>query len=236
MKVPGDAGQTTLVAFVLDESGSMQGVKDDTIGGVNTYFATLKKETPEALVSLMLFSSRGDEYFRPLCSGVKVKDVPELTASNYQPSGNTPLRDAIGKAISDSAMRRADRYTIVIMTDGNENDSKEWTHEGVEKLIKEKQALDNWTIVFLASTVKAREQFVSMGGQHTNSMHYAGSGISGQSVGATFRSVAKATVARTQSPMASTQDFFKDAGQTEADYDAPKVVDPPKKRAPRKKS
>lgn len=213
----------TLVAFVLDETGSMGHIADDTIGGVNTYFETLKKETPEALVSLMEFSdmSASEPTFRSVCSGVKVTDVPELTDENYRPRGNTPLLDAIGKAITETEKIEADRYLLVIMTDGYENASKEWTYEGVRKKMKKIEKTDKWTIVFLGSTRESLEQFTRMGGQHTNSMQYARSGMSGQAVGQTMSSVAYASTERMRSPDTKSDTFFQDAGQTEADYDDP---------------
>lgn len=235
MRVPGDSGQTALVAFVLDESGSMHGLKGDTIGGVNQYFKSLRKETPEALVTLALFSSRGDQFYRPLCSAVRLQDVPELTDENYMPSGGTPLRDAIGKAITEAAAAKADKYIVVVMTDGQENDSKEYSHEAITALMLEKQALDNWTVVFLGSTLRAVEQFRQMGGQHTNSMFYA---ASQDGTRATFSSLGRASGQTVSSPMGSTETFFKDAGQDETDYDGSKVAPSAekKKRAPRKKS
>lgn len=210
----------TLVAFVLDETGSMGPIADDTIGGVNTYFETLKKETPEALVSLMEFSdmSASEPTFRSVCSGVEVKDVPVLTGENYRPRGNTPLLDAVGKAITETESIEADRYLLVIMTDGQENASREWSYKGVQAKMKQVEATGKWTIVFLGSTLEAREQFVRMGGQHTNSMAYA---ASSGGVGQTMSSVASATTERLRSADTKSDTFFKDAGQTEADYDDP---------------
>lgn len=207
--------QSTVVALVLDETGSMSGIANDTRGSINEYFKTVAEESPDALVSIMEFSDTmgTEDMFRPLCSGVKATEVPQLTDANYRPRGNTPLYDAIGKAIRDTETIKADRYLLVVMTDGYENASREWTRDKVKALIEEKENTKKWTVVFLGANMDAFAVGAAMG---TNSSMTYTSTASGTATASAGLSMATKTFLR--SPQTSTQDFFGDAGQTEEDY------------------
>lgn len=207
---------TTVVALVLDETGSMSPTVSDTIGAVNEYFDSLTKDTPEARVSVMEFSDcfGGEDTFRVLASDEKPADVPRLTTTNYRPRGNTPLYDAIGKAITETEGVKADRYLLVVMTDGQENASKEWKLDGIKKLIEKKQG-ENWTIVYLGANQDAWAIGTAMGVAAGNTMSYA---QTAQGVHNTTRSLASATAHLMASAAATTDAVFADAGQTAADY------------------
>lgn len=207
---------TTVVALVLDETGSMAPTVTDTIGAVNDYFETLAKETPEAKVSVMEFSDCfGQEAtFRVLASDVSPDAVPTLTPENYRPRGNTPLYDAIGKAITETEAITADRYLLVVMTDGHENASREWNLDGIKKLIEKKQG-ENWTIVYLGANQDAWAVGAAMGVAPGSTMSYA---QTARGVHNTTSSLASATSHLYASNATATPDFFRDAGQTADDY------------------
>lgn len=209
------AAMKTAVALVLDETGSMYGTAPDTRGAVNQYFAELAQETPEALVALMEFSSMGAEpTFRPLCSGVAPSAVPELTEQNYRPRGNTPLYDAIAHAILETEKVEAEKYLLVILTDGQENSSTEYTLASIKQLIERKQG-EGWTIVYLGANQDAWKVGGAMGFYEGNTMSYA---QTAGGVRATTRSLAHATSAHAHSDAVSTMQVFADAGQSAADY------------------
>lgn len=210
----------TVVAFVLDESGSMYDTAEDTRGAVNQYFETLAKETPDASVSLMKFSDQGNANFRVISQAVQPLDVPKMTEKTYVPNGNTPLFDAIGKAITETAQVEADRYVVVILSDGAENSSREWTQASVRELIQAKEAQDNWTIVYLGANQDAFLTGQMIGTSVGNTMSYA---QTSGGVAATMDSLSGATVTALRSASGSTQSFFKDAGQTAANYVDPKI-------------
>lgn len=207
---------TTVVALVLDETGSMAPTVTDTIGAVNDYFETLSKDTPDARVSVMEFSDcfGQEDTFRVLASDEKAADVPKLTVANYRPRGNTPLYDAIGKAITETEAIKADRYLLVVMTDGQENASREWKLDGIKKLIEKKQG-ENWTIIYLGANQDAWAVGTAMGVHAGNTMSYA---QTAQGVHTTSRLLASATSHLYASASAATPDFFADAGQTANDY------------------
>jgi len=85
----------TELVFILDESGSMSGLTDDTIGGFNSLIAKQKTEEGEALVSTVFFSNES----KVIHDRVRLEDVPQLTGRDYVPSGCTALLDAVGDAV-----------------------------------------------------------------------------------------------------------------------------------------
>lgn len=207
----------TVVGLVLDETGSMYNIADDTRGAVNQYFEELAKETPNALVSLYEFSAvSGEDVVRPLCSGVEVDVVPSLTEFNYRPRGNTPLYDAIGYAITNLETVEADKFILVIMTDGLENSSTEWTAKSIKDKIEKMQDQDNWTIVYLGANQDAWAVGASMGVSAGSTMSYASTGTG---ITKTMAKMSHATAHTVSSPKMSTDTFFEDAGQSKEDYE-----------------
>lgn len=145
----------TLINFVLDETGSMLEVKDQTIRGFNEYIKTLQNQRNGlCLLSLTKFNSDKVEV---VYVAKPVGEVELLTANTYQPAQLTPLYDAVGQTIraAEQKARREQNVLVVIMTDGEENDSKEFTREGIFQMIKEKQEKHNWTFVYLGAVQDA---------------------------------------------------------------------------------
>ena len=136
------------VALLLDRSYSMISHRTETISAVNAYIDSLKKKYKGSF-TLVLFNSRGIDKFQS-----KIKDIPQFTADDYQPWGNTPLFDAIGETMSTMATEGYDNVTFAILTDGQENDSKEFTLTAVKTLIETRQK-EGWQIVYLGADVDA---------------------------------------------------------------------------------
>lgn len=150
--------KTTFVSFLLDETGSMQSIKDDTIGGFNGYVEALKGDCAEILFSLVSFNSSET---RRRYVAEPVARVAPLTAAEYQPRAMTPLIDAAVKIIraTDEALRaRGDdpNVVVVMQTDGQENVSVEHTAADLALLVKEKEAA-GWQFVFLGAGLDAFE-------------------------------------------------------------------------------
>lgn len=163
-----------LVNVVLDRSGSMNGIRKGTIDGYNEYINGLRHDTDsEYNVTLIQFdasgSSRGPELTvsyvdKPLA------DVSELMFNDYEPRGGTPLYDAIGECVRRvEAKDRA--VTVVIITDGEENASAEFTKESIQKLRAEKEAL-GWTFVFIGADIDAYRAGGALGMSAMNSVSY----------------------------------------------------------------
>jgi uncharacterized protein YegL len=143
----------TIVAVVLDESGSMGSKKNGTLNGYNEYIQELK-HNENVFFSLTKFASRGRVTIAvPL---TEMQNVPELTNETYSPDGGTALIDATMKTIQSIEKESKNlklevepRFLVVVLTDGEENDSHEFTMEQLKKEIEEKEKTGNWTFVYL---------------------------------------------------------------------------------------
>lgn len=152
-----------VIGIVLDESGSMQSVAMETISSINDYFDSLRSETVEVKISLTLFSSGvGSENFRPYYISTPIADVKGLTNKTYRPKGYTPLYDAVGATITGMEVPPKTTALCVIVTDGAENSSKEYTGEKIRTLIKEKES-KGWKFIYLGADQSAMEAATASG-------------------------------------------------------------------------
>lgn len=149
----------TELVFILDRSGSMHGLEEDTIGGFNSMLAKQKATPGDALVTTALFS---DEY-ELLHDRIMIRGVQPITAKEYSVGGCTALLDAIGRTVDKitSAHKHTDpsqrpgHTVFVITTDGLENASREYNRAAIQKLISEKQAKESWEFLFLGANIDA---------------------------------------------------------------------------------
>ena len=149
----------TEIIFILDRSGSMQGLEKDTIGGFNSLFEKQKKIEGDALISTVLFANES----KVIHDRVDVKDVKPMTENNYITGGCTALLDAIGNAIHHISnihkyARKEDvpEHTLfVITTDGMENASRTYTYPKVKKLIENQKEKHGWEFMFLGANIDA---------------------------------------------------------------------------------
>ena len=135
------------VVFLLDQTGSMQECKKDTIGGFNTFLEEQKKnKTGKLRFSLTLFNSSMVErrYVEE-----EIGNVKPLSDVSYVPSHLTPLWDAMGNSIQ--SMPEARDVLFVILTDGYENYSREFKAEAVKRMIEEKEKDCGWKFLFLGA-------------------------------------------------------------------------------------
>ncbi|MDD3643488.1 MAG: VWA domain-containing protein [Candidatus Krumholzibacteria bacterium] len=162
-------GSCTHIAVILDRTGSMETIRDDTIGGFNSFLEGQQAGKGKATMTLVQFDGR-DPYevihrFRP------VGEIEPLTRETYVPRANTPLYDALGRGINDlgaslaglAPRSRPKKVIFAVVTDGQENASGEFTREQVEALIREKKEEDGWQFVFLSADLAAIGDAVSVG-------------------------------------------------------------------------
>lgn len=168
-----DKTNKILVSVILDRSGSMETTKAQTIEGYNHYLDELRKDTAtEYTVTLTQFDlSGGAPDLTISYSDKPLADVPALTPQTYEPRGLTPLYDAIGECV-----RRTEPHgrgvIVVVITDGAENASREFTNESVKALIKQKES-EGWTWCFLGANIDAYAVGGSIGVAATNTANYA---------------------------------------------------------------
>ena len=141
------------VTFVIDNSGSMYGSVNDVVGGFNKTIEEQKNlKNGECAISLFTFNGSVTEHYLG-------KDINEIDVFEYHPSGMTALYDGVGQAIDKvgkwlSNMDEKDRPSknlIVIMTDGEENSSKEYTSTQLKEMIKHQEDVYNWSFVYMGT-------------------------------------------------------------------------------------
>ncbi len=165
------------ISFVLDETGSMSSILQDTIGSFNTFIDEQRKLKAKVSFSLTLFSESSIEpTIRPMYESVPLKQVSLLTTDTYRPRGTTPLYDAIGGAIAalDKRVSKKKQVIMVILTDGEENASVEYTLERVKELVEEH---DEWEFIFLGCGMDAFGAAGSMGIAHAAAYAATGKGV-----------------------------------------------------------
>lgn len=159
----------THISIILDRTGSMESIRNDTIGGFNTFLKDQKEQPGIATLTLVQFDTQ-DPYevihrFKP------IQEVPELTHETYVPRASTPLLDAMGRGINDieksiaemKEENRPSKVVVVVITDGQENSSREFKKDQIVKMIKEKTEKYNWQFVFLSADLNAFMDAGAMG-------------------------------------------------------------------------
>lgn len=167
--------RSILINFVLDKSGSMGAIRDATISGFNEFLGDQQAEGGSAAMTLTLFDTR----FKTTASAVPVADVPPLDHTSYEPSGMTALYDAIAHTmkITDDFVARAkpDQVLFVIMTDGQENSSLEYTRDQIFAMIEQHQRTSHYEFLYLGANQDAYEVSRSMGIREGRSLTYEAS-------------------------------------------------------------
>jgi uncharacterized protein YegL len=154
----------TDITLVVDRSGSMQEIRTDAEGGVNAFIENQAKESGQAYLTLVQF----DTEYEFLHKGVSIDQVPKYTLT---PRGATALLDAIGRAINEtgerlSKMDEADRpglVVFVVMTDGLENSSREFSKSRIREMIKHQQEKYGWQFTFLGADQDAFAEADALG-------------------------------------------------------------------------
>ena len=152
----------TDITLVIDRSGSMEEIHTDAEGGVNAFICEQAQQPGDALLALVQFDTEYEFVHR----GTPIKKVPPYT---LVPRGSTALLDAIGRATNEAGERLArmpeqDRpglVVFVIVTDGEENSSREFSKARIKEMIDEQQKKYNWQFTFLGAD---QDAFAEAGG------------------------------------------------------------------------
>lgn len=158
----------THITILLDRTGSMASISDDTIGGFNTFLGEQKAQPGKATLTLVQFDSQ--DPYEVLQDFRQIAEVPELTSATYVPRASTPLLDALGRGISDLAAKieklpedqQPEHTVFVILTDGRENSSLEFNKPQIVEMIRDRQE-NGWHFIFLSADLDAINDAASYG-------------------------------------------------------------------------
>ena len=173
----------TSIHIILDRSGSMWECMDDTIGGFNTFISDQRVDkSNECRISLYQFDHEYMEVYRDR----KIEEVSNLSREDYCPRGQTALLDAIGRTIG--GIKEEGKVVVVIITDGQDNMSKEFELGSIKKMIEKKKE-DGWNFVFLGANQDAIVAGGNLGIGRDSSMTFS---QTPQNVNSCFRNLSAA--------------------------------------------
>ena len=170
----------TDITMIIDRSGSMESIRADAEGGVNTFVDSQKSEPGEALLTLVQF----DTAYEFVHKGVPIGSVPRF---KLVPRGSTALLDAVGRAINETGARlcameealRPGLVVFVIVTDGAENSSKEFTREKIRQMIEHQQSVYKWQFTFLAANQDAFAEGSTLGIDQAGIANFTATNVGG---------------------------------------------------------
>ena len=207
----GKAGKPLIdISIVLDRSGSMASIKDDTIGGFNTFISEQQKVDGRGTLTMVQF----DNEYEIVHKALQLQKVPVLDDTTFVPRGTTALLDAIGRTIEYTGARlgkmkkaeRPDQVLFVIITDGEENASKEFSLKQIHHMIGERKEKDLWQFVFIGANQDAIESGAELGIDAGNTYAFDADSEGTQEM---FQQMAGSTVAYRSSGVAQSASFFK---------------------------
>jgi uncharacterized protein YegL len=199
----------TLLAFIQDRSGSMSNVWDETLSGFKKYVEDMqadqaKDNEVEYILSLTTFDTQIDNPYL----GVPIASVDGGKLKEFGPRGGTALYDAVGKtlaALDDDKSITFDKAIVIICTDGEENQSREWSKESVHAAIDERIKRGNWTFTYLGTQPETWSAASSLGMGVGASATYTASNAT-----ATYATMASASMNMARSAERSSRSFLKE--------------------------
>ena len=197
----------THLYFLLDRSGSMQSIRQETIDGFDAFIAEQRGTSGRCKVTLAQFDDRYDEVYAD-------RDLAAVPSLDLKPRGSTALLDSLGRLIVTAGERLADlvedqrpgSVVVGVMTDGYENASVDWDHPRIKALIEQQTRDYAWQFLYLGADQDAIEVGAQMGFKRDKAMTYA-RGRSRQAMAAMSANVASYRLAKV-------------AGLSEAEADA----------------
>ncbi len=153
--------------LIIDKSGSMSGRETDTIGGFNSMLNQHKNAEGKCHISTIFFSTRQ----QVIHNRVNIADVAPLTSKDYIPGGCTALLDALGNAINHTIQvqrlaaddEKASKVIFVVITDGYENSSREYSAPQIRSMISLEQEKYGWEFIFLGANIDSVETAQNIG-------------------------------------------------------------------------
>jgi hypothetical protein len=152
-----------LVNFIQDRSGSMATVWAETLSGFKEFVKDLKEKGEKDGIDYLFSLTTFDTLIEQPINGKPIKDVKEDALAEFGPRGSTALYDAVGKALEGVKADTISKFIAVVVTDGQENSSREWTKEALNAAIEAKLNAGNWSFVYLGTQPETWDDATSIG-------------------------------------------------------------------------
>ena len=182
--------ELTGIVCIVDRSGSMDSMVAEAIGGFNAFLEDQKKEPGRAEFTLVLF----DHEYAPVCICSDIQEVVPLDGKTYVPRGTTALNDAVGRTLVDVGKnlenrvedQRPGKVIVMILTDGRENASTDFSAEKVKEMTQHQQEKYGWEFLYLAAGQDAMVEGGKLGiaAKRTSNFAPTGEGVSSSYLGA----------------------------------------------------
>jgi hypothetical protein len=164
----------THLYFLLDRSGSMHSIRTDTMGGFDAFVDEQRAAPGDCRVTLAQFDDTYEEVYAD-------RDLAGVPPLELTPRGSTALLDALGRLVTVAGERlaalpekqRPGSVIVGVMTDGQENASREWTHPRIKQLIDQQSRDYGWQFLYLGADQDAIEEGAKMGFAASKSMTYS---------------------------------------------------------------
>ena len=150
--------------FLIDKSGSMYGSEEDIIGGFNSFISKEKSKGFNTKVTTIFF----DHEYEVIYKRKSIDDVCDLTAEDYQVRGSTALLDAIGRTIVSLDGEINNKVLFVIMTDGMENSSVEFSKPQISDMINN----HSWEFLFVGADINSYRESANIGIRKSRTANY----------------------------------------------------------------
>lgn len=186
----------THITVLLDESGSMDHLAGDTREGFNTFLKEQQTVGGRATMTVCKFST----HYNVLAKMQDIREVSPLNAGSYRPGGGTALLDAMGTSITELGAalaalpedKRPGKVLFLVITDGEENASREWTKTTIAEMVTRQETEWKWNFLYLGANVDAFAESGDLGIRSSNAIAYTASskglerayGVMSRSVGA----------------------------------------------------
>jgi len=169
------------IICIIDRSGSMESIKNDAIGGFNTFLDEQKKLHGQATLTYIQF----DTEYEVIHENKPLIDVQPINDSIYTPRGRTALLDAVGKTIEATGRRlantpeenRPEKVIVAILTDGEENSSRQYNLSNIKEMIKHQKEKYSWEFIFLGANQDAFAEATKIGIDKEDTFNFSSTGI-----------------------------------------------------------
>lgn len=169
------------LVFIIDKSGSMNGLETDTIGGFNSNLKSHKDLGGDVRVTTVLFNNE----YQLLHDRIEINAIEPMTEKQYQVGGMTALLDAVGETIhkihnvqkNTAEEFRAEKAIFVIITDGAENSSSEYRQKDIKKMISHQQTKYGWEFIFLGANMDAFDEADKLGISADHAMNFVADSV-----------------------------------------------------------